>query len=349
MRLLIPGVIGLVTYGAAQASFADRADAALRELVKDGEPGIAVCAVADGAVTYRSARGLADIERAVPMTTSTPVYIASVAKAFTSVAIVQLVEQRKLSLDERLVERMPDLPAYLAPVTVRHLLTHTSGVPDPEPPFDDRPGMANADVMAFVRAQTALKFPAGSRWSYSNTGFVLLAELFAAVAGLPLSDHLTQNVFGPLGMSSTFVFTPATRHRARAIGYQQKKDGTWVRDDYDAYTVGPGGVYSSADDLCAWGMAFDAGKLVKRMTQIALFTPHVNNLAGPTPMGLGFQVEDIPKGPLAGAWYGAMFGSRDGFRAVDMKIKDRPFRYAQVSNSSRTLEPVLIPSLYFGK
>ena len=206
--------------------------------------------------------------------------------------------------------------------------------------------MTNADALRWLQQQSALKSPAGSQWSYANAGFVLLAEIFQRVTGQTLADHLTKSVFAPLGMTSSFVFTSETRSRPRAVGYRFE-GGAWRRDDYDAYTVGPGGIYASVDDLCTWGAAFDAGKLLKRMTVVAAFTPHVHSNAGPTPMGLGFQVEDIPKGPLAGGWYAAMFGDRDGFRAVEMKIKDRPFRYAQVSNSSRMLEPMAVPNMFF--
>ncbi len=330
----------------ATPAFTRQVDAALDALVREGEPGIAVCAADATGVIYRGARGLANVERRVPMTTSTPVYIASVAKAFTTVAVLQLVEQGKLTLDNGIVDRVPGLPAYLRPVTVRHLLTHTSGLPALEVSLDERPGVTNADILAFLAAQTSLVHPAGARWRYSNAGFVLLAELVAQVDGRRIDRYFEETFFTPLRMTSTFVYTPATRGRERASGYRQDQ-GRWVLDDYRAYTVGPGGVFSSADDMCAWGVALDGGKLLKRMTMIGAFTPHVNHAAGPTPMGLGFQVEDIPNGALAGSWYAAMFGIRNGFRAVDMKIKDRPFRYVQVSNSSRQLEPVSVPNMYF--
>lgn len=346
MTLGLAGSAPLHAAGPSPAAFDQQVAAEVGQLVRPGEPGLAVCVASDGAITSLVASGLADIERRVPLTVDTPVYIASVAKEFTAVAILKLVEEGRLSLDERAAERLPSLPAYMAPVTVRHLLTHTGGVPDYDDEFASRPGLTNADVMGFLNSKEALDAPAGSKWGYSNAGFVVLAELFGAVAGEPLDRYISRTFFAPLGMGSTFFIAAETLRRDRAVGYRKEGD-TWVRDDYDALTVGPGGIYSSVRDLCTWGLALDAGKVLKRRTVMAAFTPAVDGRARPTPMGLGYQVEDIPEGPLQGEWYAAMFGQRDGFRAVQMRLKSHPFRYSQLGNSSRQLDPMRIPNLYF--
>lgn len=335
-------------YGATadKQSFQTRLKSELQQVVKPGEPGLAICVASEGVISNLAASGLARLEDKTPMTVDTPVYIASLAKGFTTVAILKLVEEKRLSLDERVTERLPTLPAYMAPVTVRHLLTHTAGVPDHEDSLGSKSGLTNAEVMTFLRQQPSLTAPAGAMWNYSNAGFVVLAEVFAAVTGEPLDRFVTRTMFQPLGMHSSFYLTAETAGRPRAIGYSESK-GTWIRDDYESRTIGPGGIYASARDLCTWGLALDSGKVLKRMTLIAAYSPHVDSGARPTPMGLGFQVEDIPKGSLKGQWYAALFGDRDGFRAVDMRLKSQPFRYAQVSNSSRQLEPMRVPDLFF--
>ena len=332
----------------ASPTFEAKLNAALDQLVKPDEPGQAICVASDGKVSNLAARGLADLERRAAMTVDTPVYIASLGKGFTTVAILKLVEENRLSLDDRVAERVRGLPAYMAPVTVRHLLTHTSGVADYDDGLGARPGVTNADVLAFLRQQPGLTAPAGSKWSYSNAGFVVLAELFAAVAGERLDQYVTRTFFQPLGMTASFFPTLEPQSRGRAIGYRLS-DGSWKRDDYAARNLGPGGIYSSARDLCTWGLALDSGKVLKRMTLAAAYVPHVHSGARPTPMGLGFQVEDIPKGPLEGEWYAALFGNFGGFQAVDMRLKSRPFRYVQLSNSGRQMEAMLIPDLYFEK
>jgi CubicO group peptidase (beta-lactamase class C family) len=167
------------------------------------------------------------------------------------------------------------------------------------------------------------------------------------IVGAPFSRFLEQEFFQPLGMTSTFVVHPDRLKAGRAVGYE-RKEGVWVVSDVDSFTVGSGGIYSSAQDMCRWGRALDAGEVLSKMTLIAAFTPSVTSLARPTPMGLGFQVEDIPQGPLQGEWYASMFGVFRGFRSVDMKIKDRPFRYVLLSNSGRGLEPMQIPNLVLG-
>lgn len=352
----MPGPIGLIAAlslavggpAAADPGFQAELENELHQLVKPGEPGIATCVVADGEIAHQASAGLADLEKRTPMTADTPVYIASVGKEFTAVAILKLVEENRLSLDDPISDHLPGLPDYLRPVTIRHLLTHTSNVPEYDEAFDSRIGVTNADVLSFLKSHSALSAPAGSKWSYSNVGYVLLAELFAAVSGEQLDNYVTRTIFEPLGMADTFFATARTRERRKAVGYKLDA-GRWVKADYGGLTIGPGGIYSSANDLCRWGVALDSGKVLKRMTLIAAFTPHVHSGARPTPMGLGYQVEDIPEGPLKGEWYAALFGIRGGFRAVEMKLKSRPFRYVQLSNSGRELEPMRVPNLYFGQ
>jgi CubicO group peptidase (beta-lactamase class C family) len=230
-------------------NFQSRLDVELGKLVHGEEPGLAICVASDGSITNLSARGVADLEHKIPMTVDTPVYIASVAKGFTAVAILKLVEEKRLSLDDHLNALLPGLPAYLEPVTVRHLLTHTSGIPEYDDAFASKPGLTNADVMSFLRAHSSLVAPAGSKWSYSNAGFVLLAEVFAHVSGESLDAYLTKKIFQPLGMANTFILTEGTNDRVRAIGYRQE-NGAWIKADYRARTRGPGGIFSSARDLC---------------------------------------------------------------------------------------------------
>lgn len=350
--IFFPVVAGLLVLKPVEAArenaspFQTRLTAEMRQMIKAGEPGMAICVASDGAISNLAASGLADLEDRTPMTVDTPVYIASLAKGFTTVALLTLVEEKQLSLDDRVSERLAGLPDYMAPVTVRHLLTHTSGVPDYDEAFASNPGVTNAEVMEFLGRQTGLTSPAGTKWSYSNAGFVVLAELFAAVTGEPLDSYVTRSYFRPFGMTASFYLTPETRGRSRAVGYE-KIGGAWIRDDYEGRTIGPGGIYSSARDLCTWGLALDAGKVLKPMTLAAAYTPHVHSGARPTPMGLGYQVEDISRGPLKGEWYAALFGDRDGFRATEMRLKSHPFRHVQLSNSSRQLEPMRVADLYF--
>jgi CubicO group peptidase (beta-lactamase class C family) len=332
------------TQGARPQAVAAALDGYLRETVKEGEPGMALCVIQDGQTVYLKAAGLANVQSGAPLKTDTPIYLASLGKEFTTAAVLRLVEQKKLGLDDPIATRLPGLPSYMAPVTVRHLLTHTSGVPDYlDLPQEKVSGWTNQDVLDFLGRQTALSFPAGSKWSYSNSGFVLLAEMAGRVAGLPFARLLEQEFFRPLGMTSTYVRQKGRDEAEHAIGYEMK-EGAWQISDYDNYTAGSGGIYASVEDMCRWGRALDEGSVLSRMTLIAAFTPAVTSSARPTPMGLGFQVEDVAAGPLQGTWYAAMFGIYRGFRGVDMKMKDRPWRYVVLSNSGRAPEPMQIPN-----
>jgi CubicO group peptidase (beta-lactamase class C family) len=353
LRLTAAGLIlaaGPLIAGPQSAPVSPRTELeqAVAALVQPGEPGVAVCVAEKGAVTALVSRGLANVERREPMLTSTPVYIASVAKGFTTVAILQLVQSGRLRLDDTLgaVLPAPALPAFTAPITIAQLLSHTSGMPDYPDDLAGNPDVTNATVLQWLKAQPGLSTKPGTEWSYSNAGFIVLAAVFEKISGRALAEYFQTEFFAPLQMSSTFVYSAATKNRARATGYRKDAEA-WVRDDYDAYTVGPGGIYSSAEDMCRWGIALDTGKILKPMTINAAYSVQITALARPTPMGLGYQVEDIGGGPLKGEWYAALFGIRNGFRGVDMRLKSHPFRYVQLSNSSRQLEPMRVPNIYF--
>ena len=172
-------------------------------------PGCAVGVAQDGRETFARAYGMADLEHDVAATPATIYEAGSVSKQFTAGAIVMLAQQGRLSLDDDVRKHIPEVPNYGTPITIRHLLTHTSGLRDwgnvaaiagwPR----GRRAHTHAHVLDIVSRQSALNYPPGAAYSYTNTGYNLLVMIVDRVSGMPFADYTKKNIFEPLGMTST--------------------------------------------------------------------------------------------------------------------------------------------------
>jgi CubicO group peptidase (beta-lactamase class C family) len=190
-----------------------------------------------GVVVYRGAFGPADRDARRPYTTDTPSCLASLSKPITAVAVMMLAEQRLVTFESRLSQLLPGFSAAVGAVTVRQLLTHTSGVPDYPDLGVDRPGVTNADIVAALRRVQDPVFPPGLKYQYSNSGYVLLGLIVEGVSGRTLPQFLGAGIFTPLGMSSTFVLTsPADKTDGVARGY----DRNGGADDFEGMSTGDG-------------------------------------------------------------------------------------------------------------
>jgi CubicO group peptidase (beta-lactamase class C family) len=241
------------------------ADDLLARLGTAREPGAGIIALRDGRVVYLGVRGVADMQAMRPIDGRTAFRLASVTKQFTAAAVMLLVKDGKLRYEDRLTDLFPGFPAYGRAITVRHLLTHTSGIADYEdlmPParagapveesqIDDR------GVLDLLRTQRFGLFAPGERWRYSNSGYVLLGLVVERVSGLSFPDFLRQRIFAPLRMDNTLAYVRGRNKVAdRAFGYASE-DGQWRFADQSptSATLGDGGVYSSLYDLTLWDEA----------------------------------------------------------------------------------------------
>lgn len=227
-------------------------------------PGASVLVVERGEVVTCESFGFADLEKRVVATPSTHYRLASVSKQFTAAAVTLLEERRALSYDDSIRRFFPALP----PATIRHLLTHTSGLVDYEeviPPATTNQ-VRDDDVPAMVEGQPPY-FAPGSSWRYSNTGYVLLGLILERVSGRSLSEFLRDELFLPLGMTTTVMHVEGvTAIPHRAYGYSREAAG-WVRTDQDltSATRGDGGIYSSVEELARWVETLDAGRFAGGM------------------------------------------------------------------------------------
>ena len=225
-------------------------------------PGCTVGIARDGKPLYSKGYGMADLEHDVPLSPSSPFYMASVSKQFTAIAVLLLVEDGKIALTDPVRKFIPELPEYAGAITIRHLLTHTSGVRDYltlgflaglSPDFVH----TDSSFLHMISRQSALNFPPGSEFLYSNSGYVLLSLVVKNVTGKSLNEFAQERIFGPLGMKSTrFQHDHSSLVPGKAFGYE-RRGGLWHTANSMLDTVGDGGLYSTVEDMLRWAANFD--------------------------------------------------------------------------------------------
>jgi CubicO group peptidase (beta-lactamase class C family) len=225
-------------------------------------PGCAVGVGIGGKPVLMKAYGMADLEHDVPNTPETIFEAGSVSKQFTALAVLLLAKEGKLSIDDQVRKHIPELPDYGAPLTIRHLLTHTSGLRD----WGSVESIAgwprttreytHAHVLDIVSRQRSLNFPSGTKWSYSNTGFNLAAIIVERVSGMPFAEFSRQQIFTPLGLSHTSWRDDHTRIvKGRAIAYVED-NGTFHTEMPFENVHGNGGLLTTVGDLLKWNENF---------------------------------------------------------------------------------------------
>lgn len=257
-------------------------------------PGASVLVLRDGAALLRRSYGLADLEANVANTPATNYRLASVSKQFTAASILLLVEDGRIGLDDPVRTWLPSLPDVAAPMTVRQLLTHTSGLIDYEDVMDpaDPRQVHDADVLRLLGTQDRSYFPPGHGYRYSNSGYALLALIVERASGLRYADFLRQRIFQPLGMKDTVAYENGISQVAhRAYGYSFE-DGAWKRTDQSTTSavLGDGGIYSSIDDLARWDAALYDERLLKADSLRQAFTPATKTDEGDVEYGFGWRI-----------------------------------------------------------
>lgn len=248
---------------AAQQNPEGKIDALFTEIDPTDAPGLAVAVVRDGEVVLRKGYGLASLEHQVPITSSTVFDVASVSKQFTGLAVAMLVEQGRIQLDDDIREYIPELPDFGRPITIDHLLHHTSGLRD-WPATLAVAGWRMDDVIAFDQIltmaynQESLNFVPGSEYTYSNTGYNLLAELVARVTGQTFREWTDEHLFRPLGMANTHFRDDHNEVIPdRAYGYARRGDSGYMRVPDNLTALGSSSLFSTVDDLTKWVLNFD--------------------------------------------------------------------------------------------
>lgn len=253
---------------AAADDLAARLDALAAKQFKADEPGAAILVSKGGKPLLRKGYGMADLEQGIPISPDHVFRLGSITKQFTAVAVLQLVESGKIALDAPITKYLPDAPVHGKTITVEHLLTHTSGIPSYTGKQDFRKRIAEnlepQDMIDMV-AKDALEFDPGTKWSYNNSGYILLGMLIEKVSGMPYAEYLEKNVYPRAGLTSTRYGDNKPIVRGRVPGYT-RSGGKIVNADYLSMTIpyAAGSIISNVDDLARWNAAVAAGKVVDR-------------------------------------------------------------------------------------
>ncbi len=290
-------------------------------------PGAAVLALRDGKPVVRASYGLADLETGTPARPETNYRLASVTKQFTAASILLLAEDGRLDLNDRADKWLPSLPKAAETVTIRHLLTHTSGLIDYEDviPESFAAQLHDADVLRLLETQDRTYFRPGADYRYNNSGYALLALLVQRASGKTFATFLRERIFQPLAMSNTVAYEEGiSTVNNRAFGYTQEA-GRWNRTDQDqtSAVLGDGGIYSSISDLAKWDAALYDGRLLHPSSLRAAFTPATHTDDPAIQYGYGWRITGET------LWHS---GETVGFRNVIVRYPKRHITVVVLSN-----------------
>jgi CubicO group peptidase (beta-lactamase class C family) len=271
-------------------------DSLFRDYAGPDSPGASVVVIHDGQVALQRAYGLADLDQRAPATPESSYRLASLTKQFTATAILLLVQDGKLRLDDRVVDVLPGFPPYLREVRIQHLLQHTSGIWDYEDfvPAAQTVQVKDRDVLDLLSRTERTYFPPGTAVRYSNSGYAVLALVVQHVSGMSFARFLHERVFVPSGMPSTVAHEEGVSTvPRRAYGYAVGPQGFIPRDQSNTSAVlGDGGIYTSVVDLVAWDRALDSHGLVSAQTQTLAWTPPTLPDGKASTYGFGWFVDE---------------------------------------------------------
>jgi CubicO group peptidase (beta-lactamase class C family) len=257
-------------------------------------PGASLLVLRDGQPVVRRGYGLANLETRTAATAATNYRLASITKQFTAAAILLLVQDDALGLDDKVRTWLPTLPAATDGITIRHLLTHTSGLIDYEDviPEETTRQLRDADVLRLLTTQDRTYFAPGTGYRYSNSGYALLALIVERASGRSFQAFLHERIFQPLGMQHTLAYVQEEGAIPnRAIGYSEIH-GRWQRTDQSltSAVLGDGGIYSSIDDLARWDAALYDDRLLSDASRRLAFTAHTGTDDPDVAYGFGWRI-----------------------------------------------------------
>jgi CubicO group peptidase (beta-lactamase class C family) len=313
-----------------------RIDKIMNSAIRPWEPGASVIVIRNGQILHEAGYGMADLELRRPNTPETLFHMASSGKQFTSLAVMMMKERNLLQFDDPISVHLPELSRFGSKLTLRHLMHHTSGIPDYYNSnlgynllllLDPTPD--NDDALLLLQYWGLLR-PAGA-YAYSNGGYDLLGTLVQHKNAQPFDQFMQQNVFQPLGMSGSFSLPNPTRFAdpKRARGYHKQGLFGWTVDDWDAFDelVGSGSVYSSVRDLYAYDQALYTNQLVMQSTLSAAFEPARLADGGIEPYGFGWYL-----GTRSGHSYTSHGGSWEGYRSYILRFARDQFSVYVLAN-----------------
>jgi CubicO group peptidase (beta-lactamase class C family) len=319
-------------------AFAEQVDDYLKTQMEQHRiPGIALRIIQDGRATKTATYGLANLELNVQVKPETVFEIGSITKQFTATAILLLQQDGKLSVDDLISRRLKNIPASWTNITIRHLLSHTSGI-------RSYTGLTGFELTRhltqeqFIRAigEYPLEFQPGESWKYCNTGFNLLGFIIENVSHKKYWDFMRERIFSPLEMTVTQDRRPGDIIPNRAAGYEQTNN-IWINRDYDLTDVfAAGAIVSNIEDLTKWNAALDCDVILNFSSKEQMWTPTKLNNGKLTKYGFGWFIETVEGHRNIGH-----SGSTSGFSASIQRFPDDKLAVILLSNTDEQIATTL--------
>lgn len=297
--------------------------------------GISVAVIQDGKTVYAKGHGLAEVENKVAATEDTVYQLASVTKQFTAAAVMLLVEEGRVKLDDPISKHLANLPSAWQPLTVRQLLSHTSGVPNYTRFMDGiikTKDYSHEEILKLV-TEKPMDFPTGEKWNYSNTGYFLIGMMIEKISGKDYATFMRDRIFTPLGMNSTQINNLRDIISNRATGYTVDKGAI-----KHATRISPsqpyaaGAMISNVTDLVKWDAALNSEKLLKAASLKEMWTPMKFNDGKPAKYGLGFGVDVYRTLPMI-----SHGGGIDGFSTNITRFPNQKVTVIVLANSDASM------------
>jgi CubicO group peptidase (beta-lactamase class C family) len=324
-------LIFLFCFGAAGAARADETDDYVAaQMSRQHIPGLSLAVLKDGRPVKVQGYGIANLELGTAATPETVYQIGSVSKQFIAAGILLLSEQGKLGLDDSIRKYLGDAPDAWQAITIRHVLTHTSGL------VRETPGLQLKvqSVVDTIQASysTPLAFAPGEKWQYSNLGYFVLAEIISRAAQVPWPQYLQERIFTPLGMSATRTTTVEELIPHRASGYHWM-DSNKYQNAQSVAGVRPSGAFlSSVLDLAKWDAALSTDTLFSPQQRELMWTPVKLNDGSDKPYGFGWEVGKVGKHRQV-KHAGTMFG----FRSQILRFPDDRLTIVVLTNATQAV------------
>ena len=315
--------------------WAAQVDAVFAQWDRPDSPGCALGVYQDGRIAYSRGYGMADLEHDSPVTPDSVFYAGSVSKQFTAMAAALAIRQRKLGPDDDVRKYVPELPEYGRPITIRHLLHHTSGLRDVNTLMvlagrRDEDAFDNEAVLRIVSRQKALNFLPGDEYLYSNSGYAMLALAIARATGVPFAEYADANIFEPLGMKVSHFHTDLARLvPGRVWAYDRRADGSFVLNSPQNERAGAGGLFTTVRELARWDENFYDGRVGGPEVIRMLETPGRLNSGTELTYGWGLMVGSYRGVPII-----EHSGSLGGYRAHIIRFRSAHTSVAVLCNVS---------------
>jgi CubicO group peptidase (beta-lactamase class C family) len=341
LTILICSILALAPSSFAQESKDTRSDQVDKIFAlwdRPNSPGCALAVIKDGRIIYTRGYGMANLEHDIPITPATIFDTGSVSKQFTAMCILLLAESGRLSLDDDIRKYMPEIPQYESPITVRHLIQHTSGLRDYLTLMAlrgerDDDFYVDEEVVDLIARQKQLNFKPGDQWLYSNSGYFLLSQIVKRASGKTLRLYADENIFKPLGMKNTHFNDDHTEIvKGRATGYAPGRSGFRISVS-TLDMVGDGNVVTNVEDLFLWDQNFYHNKLGKGGQDLI-------NQAQTTGVLNSGKKHDYAAGLVVTSYKGlkevSHGGAFVGYRAATLRFPDQQFSVACQCNLATT-------------